>query len=154
MDSEECCQSPFVRDIAACSKVPPAYLAKIFAKLVQAGVLQSKRGFKGGTSLARPADQITLLEICDVIDGPDWNNSCLLGLEECSDARNCPTHEYWKVTRQQISAKLAEITLADMFAFEAAKRRKASRAKSRARRASESHQERTPKTSNKRPLKN
>lgn len=127
MDSEDCSNSRFVRDIAACSEVPPAYLAKIFAKLVQAGILHSKRGFSGGTSLARPPEKITLLEICNVIDGEGWNDRCLLGHADCSDVRNCPTHAFWKETRKRINDQLAGITLADVFAFEARKRKAAAR---------------------------
>ncbi len=127
MDSDECANTTYVKDIAVCSDVPPAYLAKIFAKLVQAGILQSKRGYKGGTSLARPPETITLLEITNVLDGSDWNTRCLLGLEGCSDDRNCPTHAFWKVTREAITHKLAETSLADLFAFEARKRALAKR---------------------------
>jgi Rrf2 family transcriptional regulator, iron-sulfur cluster assembly transcription factor len=121
MEATKCSHSKFVREIAACSNIPPAYLAKIFAKLVQAGILQSKRGLAGGTSLARRPEDINLLEICNVIDGEGWNQCCLLGLADCTDERNCPTHAFWKATRKRITDELAGISLADMFEFEARK---------------------------------
>lgn len=111
-------ESRFVREVAACADVPPAYLTKIFKKLVDAGILTSKRGWAGGTRLARPPEAITLLEITEAIDGKDWNRGCLLGQEYCSDERACPTHEFWKVERQAIAENLNRTTLAACIEFE------------------------------------
>jgi Rrf2 family protein len=49
--------------------VPAAYLAKQLQSLVKAGVLRATTGPRGGFRLARPADDITLLDIVDAIDG-------------------------------------------------------------------------------------
>jgi Rrf2 family protein len=49
--------------------LPNDYLVKIMNHLVIAGLLQSKRGFHGGYSLAKPAKEITLLEIIEAVDG-------------------------------------------------------------------------------------
>lgn len=111
-------QSYFVRDVARCAKVPPAYLTKVFKKLVDAEILISKRGWAGGTKLARSPDKITLLEITEAIDGVDWNKGCLLGQDFCSDERACPTHQFWKVQRLAIARQLSETTLAACIEFE------------------------------------
>ena len=50
--------------------IPIEYLFKILQPLVKANVLQSKKGPKGGYALARPAKDITLLEIIESIEGP------------------------------------------------------------------------------------
>ncbi len=110
--------SRLIREIAQDSKVPAPYLTKLLQKLAQADLVTSKRGYKGGVSLKRAASTITLLEISEAIDGRKWLGRCLLGLEECSDARACPTHEFWKHARQQIEQKLRQTTLADVVAFE------------------------------------
>jgi Rrf2 family protein len=47
-----------------------AFLLKALLPLARAGVLQSRRGPNGGYRLARPATQITLLEIVEAVDGP------------------------------------------------------------------------------------
>ncbi len=47
-----------------------AYLLKIMKEMVKANVLMSKRGPGGGYILARPAKEITLLEIIEAVDGP------------------------------------------------------------------------------------
>ncbi len=50
--------------------IPLEYLLKILQQLVRANVLRSKRGPRGGFFLARPAENITLLEIVEAVDGP------------------------------------------------------------------------------------
>lgn len=55
--------------LAAHYDVPAAYLAKQLQALVRAGLLSATTGPRGGFRLARPADQITLLQIVEALDG-------------------------------------------------------------------------------------
>ena len=50
--------------------IPLEYLLKILQQLVRANVLRSKRGPRGGFSLAKPASKISMLEIIEAVDGP------------------------------------------------------------------------------------
>jgi len=50
--------------------IPLEYLLKILQQLVKATILRSKRGPRGGFSLARPAKKITLLQVIEAVDGP------------------------------------------------------------------------------------
>ena len=50
--------------------IPLAYLLKIMKDMVKVNILRSKRGPRGGFTLARPAKEITLLEIIEVAGGP------------------------------------------------------------------------------------
>ena len=50
--------------------IPLEYLLKIMQQLVRANVLRSKRGPRGGFSLAKPTKKITMLEIIEAVDGP------------------------------------------------------------------------------------
>jgi Rrf2 family protein len=50
--------------------IPLEYLLKILQQLVRANVLHSKRGPRGGFSLARPPKKITLLQVIEAVDGP------------------------------------------------------------------------------------
>lgn len=115
--AEERCSPGFIRTIAECTGVPAPYLAKIFKRLNDAGLVASKRGYRGGVWLTRPPNQITLLDISDAVDGPAWMNACLLGPALCDDARSCPTHRFWKKERAAIRKELAALTLADMVKF-------------------------------------
>ena len=50
--------------------IPLEYLLKILQQLVRANVLRSKRGPRGGFSMAQPARKITMLQIIEAVDGP------------------------------------------------------------------------------------
>lgn len=107
----------FIRDIARLSGVPAPYLAKIIKRLNDAGIVNCKRGLRGGVWLSRPASEITLLDISHAMDGPEWLSSCLLGNAECSDARSCPAHEFWKKERAAVHDELQARTLAQVAQF-------------------------------------
>jgi len=104
--------------IADRTGVPKAYLAKILHLLARARLILAKRGYRGGFRLAREAEQISLLDIVESVDGASWIGGCLLGLEECTDERACPTHEFWKKERGRIRACLERISLRDVAKFE------------------------------------
>ncbi len=110
-------KSRLVKDIAEDTGVPAAYLAKLLKKLNDADIVASKRGYKGGTWLRRPPSEISLLEISEAIDGRKWLGRCLLGLDECTDSRACPTHEFWKATRQEIEERLRNTSLEEVRRF-------------------------------------
>ncbi|MHC4157630.1 MAG: RrF2 family transcriptional regulator [Planctomycetota bacterium] len=62
------------QDISKRYDIPVEYLLKILQQLVRANVLRSKRGPRGGFSLARPPKKITLLQIVEAVDGPMVSN--------------------------------------------------------------------------------
>jgi Rrf2 family protein len=100
--------------IARCAGIPKPYLAKIINSLVRHGLVKARRGVRGGVSLARNADEITLLEIVLAVEGEQWLGDCLLGLDECSDVATCPTHTFWLRIRGEITQELAKTTLASV----------------------------------------
>ncbi|MFO7917562.1 MAG: Rrf2 family transcriptional regulator [Anaerolineae bacterium] len=78
-----------VGDIASAEDLPSSYLAKIFQDLVKEGILRSHRGAKGGFSLERPAEDITLLEVIEAIDGPIGLCPCLVPSQGCERMDTC-----------------------------------------------------------------
>lgn len=56
--------------------VPGPYLSKHLQALTRAGVLESVPGPKGGYRLARPAQEITMLDVVEAIDGPEPAFTC------------------------------------------------------------------------------
>lgn len=106
------------QEIAARTDIPKPYLHKILHALGKAGVIQTKRGYRGGMSLSKPADQMDLFSLVEAVEGNGWMNRCLLGLSECCEERACPTHEFWSQQRKLIEEKLKSITLADVAKFE------------------------------------
>jgi Rrf2 family transcriptional regulator, cysteine metabolism repressor len=59
-----------IAELARRRQIPVQFLEQLFATLRRAGVLSSQRGVKGGYSFARPAGEITVLEIVELLDGP------------------------------------------------------------------------------------
>lgn len=107
-----------IRDIAEATGVPAPYLSKVAQRLVDLGILDSKRGYRGGVRLGVPAEELTILRIDEALDMGDSRPRCLLGGVECSDERACPAHQFWKATRMQIKERLANLTLAEVAEFE------------------------------------
>jgi Rrf2 family protein len=50
--------------------MPERFLLQILRNLVTHGILRSTRGVDGGYSLVRPADEVSLLEVIEAIEGP------------------------------------------------------------------------------------
>lgn len=101
-------------DICAGTALPRHFLAKIFQDLARRGLVHSAKGRGGGFALARPADQITLLEVVEVIDGSNALRHCVVGMARCDDSQPCPEHDQWKPIRQQIRDYLERTTLERM----------------------------------------
>ena len=58
-----------VKELAERREIPDQFLEQLFSTLRRAGLLTSHRGSKGGYTLARPADEITVLEVVQALDG-------------------------------------------------------------------------------------
>ena len=63
--------------VARARKIPERFLLKVLKPLVSARILHSVKGPNGGYRLARPASQITLLDIVEAVDGPLQGHSPL-----------------------------------------------------------------------------
>jgi Rrf2 family transcriptional regulator, iron-sulfur cluster assembly transcription factor len=100
--------------IAKCSGVPRPYLAKIIGALSRKGLVATKRGFRGGISLTRPARDISLLEIVEAVEGEQWLGNCMLGFTDCAHHFVCPTQVFWERIRGEITAMLRQTSLADL----------------------------------------
>jgi Rrf2 family protein len=63
--------------LAAAFDIPAHYLNKFLQALVRAGILASSAGVKGGFRLARKPEEITLLDVVNAIQGPEWAFRCV-----------------------------------------------------------------------------
>jgi Rrf2 family transcriptional regulator, iron-sulfur cluster assembly transcription factor len=103
-----------VRDVARCAKIPKPYLSKVLNALGRSGLIRAKRGYLGGVILARPAEEISVLEVAEAVEGKKRLWGCLLGMPECRRNVVCPTHAFWTRECKKIEAELRRITLAEM----------------------------------------
>lgn len=87
-------------------------MTRIFALLSRARLVIAVRGKNGGYRLARPASEITLLEVFEAIEGPLALNLCQQDPPQC-DRRDCAMRQVWHELQEQVRAALAEKTLED-----------------------------------------
>src|SRR5947209_7878305 len=58
-----------IAELARRGEIPVQFLEQLFATLRRAGLLRSQRGVKGGYSFERPANEISVLEVVELLDG-------------------------------------------------------------------------------------
>ncbi|HEY7892927.1 MAG TPA: Rrf2 family transcriptional regulator [Solirubrobacteraceae bacterium] len=109
-------------EIAEHDGLPLAYLEHLVARLRKAGLVDSRRGSRGGYLLAREPEQITMAEIVEALEGsiapiecisqgPDGSIVCS---RESDPAHSCPTKLLWTRVRFSIISTLVQMTLADL----------------------------------------
>jgi Rrf2 family protein len=96
--------------IAEEQEIPPSFLAKIISQLSIAGLINTSRGARGGVSLARAPQEISLLDVVEAIDGPITLNECVSDPSVCSFGDNCPIHEVWCEAKAELVKKLRAST--------------------------------------------
>lgn len=109
-----------IGDIAGRQKISRTYLEQIFKKLVQAGLLQSRRGVGGGYVLSRAATDITIGDVIDAADGRRVAVAvnCLADSQnregQCEILEQCVTRHIWRQTEKLLQDYYASITIHDL----------------------------------------
>jgi Rrf2 family protein len=111
-------------EIAAHDGLPLAYLEHLVARLRKAGLVDSRRGSRGGYLLARPAGEITMAEVVEALEGSiapiecisEASDGSIVCSRESSPDHVCPTKLLWTRVRFSIVSTLRETTLADLLA--------------------------------------
>ena len=109
-------------EIAAKDGLPLAYLEHLVARLRKAGLVDSRRGSRGGYMLSRPAAQISMADVVEALEGSIAPIECIseaadgsiVCSRESSPDHICPTKLLWTRVRFSIVATLRETTLADL----------------------------------------
>jgi len=93
--------------------MPERFLLQILRVLVTHGILRSTRGVDGGYALTKPAEQISLLEVIEAIDGPlGGDNLSALGdvPDLVQDRLQSALKQVTKTARRQLEAvKLSQL---------------------------------------------
>ena len=101
-------------EIAESHDIPPKFLPQIVNALAHAGLVETVRGASGGIRLAKPACEITVGEIVEIIDGPVALNNCLIADKACSRSGDCPLAPVWERAQHAMMGVLQGTTLADL----------------------------------------
>ena len=100
-------------ELAEFTKVPANYLAKVLQLLSKADLVSGRRGVGGGYQLARPAAEITLLDVINAIDPIRPITSCPLGLEN-HGGQLCALHKKLDEAARTMIGVFEGITLMDI----------------------------------------
>jgi len=95
--------------------VPPYYLSKIMKDLVAGGLVRSHVGSKGGFSLARPPDKITIKDVYETVEHPLVLMECLeRGERYCAYCSVCTQISIWERAQSLLANYLATISIGDI----------------------------------------
>ena len=100
--------------VAEDQRIPASFLAKIISQLSIAGLLHTSRGARGGVTLAREPQDISLLEVVEAIDGPIQLNECVGDENECSFEDGCPLRSVWSDAQNDLVARLKKTNFAQL----------------------------------------
>jgi FeS assembly SUF system regulator len=89
-------------------------VSKILKILVNAKVLVSTRGMKGGYVLARSPELISVADVISALEGPIALTECSISHEGCEQASGCGISGNWGLINKAIQNALEAVTLADM----------------------------------------
>jgi len=103
------------RGLAVISRLPVPTVSKILKTLLQSGLLDSHRGIKGGYSLRREPNQISLAEIVSALEGPLALTECSMDIGGiCGLEPSCPIKDNQRIINQVIRGALAQVMLSDL----------------------------------------
>ena len=102
------------REVAAGTQIPAPMVSKILKSLARGGLLVSHRGAKGGYSLARQPEQITVPQMIAALEGPIGLTECTVHPGACPQELSCHVREPWQRINQAVRDALSRITLADL----------------------------------------
>lgn len=102
--------------IAEEQNIPAGFLQKVMRALTKGEVIKSYRGIDGGFALAKSADEISLLDIITIMEGPIDLQRCLKDHELCSKscAPQCPVHSTLAVIQRDFIQSLKKVNFATM----------------------------------------
>jgi Rrf2 family protein len=100
-----------VRQVATERGIPPAFLPRIMADLARGGLVEATPGRTGGYRLARPAAEISLLDIIDAVDPNVRRRTCVLRGGPCQLNGVCSVHDVFATVQIGVIETLGRATL-------------------------------------------
>jgi len=103
-----------LKDIARRQQISLSYLEHLIAPLIAGGIVRSTRGARGGISLAKPADEIGLGEVIQLVEGSIAPAECVMNPESCPRSGTCAARDLWVEVKDAINGVLGSITLKEL----------------------------------------
>ena len=102
------------REVAMESQLPLPMVRKVLKLLAREGLLVSHRGAKGGYSLARQGERISIAEIVRAMEGPLAMTECIEAPGECRHEPVCELRTSWPRINEIVFQALNSMTLSDL----------------------------------------
>ena len=102
------------REVANDVDLPFPVVGKILKSLARRGMLESRRGSKGGYALRRNPHDVSVADMVCALEGPVALTECNVGPQLCQHEQTCPVRDPWHVINRVVEVALSKITLADL----------------------------------------
>ena len=109
------------REIAGGERLPGDYVEQILLRLRRAGLVNSTRGARGGYSLARPPEEISVREVIAASELGTFDLHCVshpVGEERCAESQSCSIRPVWMMLQRKIDDVLESVHLGDLLVDE------------------------------------
>ncbi len=109
------------RDVAAREKLPGDYVEQILLRMRRAGIVNSTRGARGGYSLARTPEEITVRDVIKASELTTFDLHCVshpVDAGRCAEAENCSIRPVWMLLQKRIDEVLEGVRLSDLLSDE------------------------------------
>jgi len=102
-------------ELAEATRLPLPTVKKLLKLLSRNGLLESRRGVNGGYLMARTAEQISLKDMLDAVEGPLVLAGCVDGSHEICDLEpTCHVAPRWNIVNDTIERVLSRVLLSEM----------------------------------------
>ncbi|MDD3264395.1 MAG: Rrf2 family transcriptional regulator [Dehalococcoidales bacterium] len=103
-----------LKKIAEIDCISIMYLQKLATPLISGGILNATRGMNGGVWLAKPAGEIKLSEVVNLLEGSVAPVDCLQEHSDCQRLSYCVAREIWLELKQAMDDVLENTTIGDL----------------------------------------
>jgi len=102
------------RDLSGEAKLPLPTVSKILKLLARHGLLEAHRGVRGGFTLSRKPDAITMATVINALEGPIGVTDCCAPASGCGIENSCIVKSNWMKINRVVFGALDRVTLAEM----------------------------------------
>jgi len=105
------------REIAELERLPADYVEQILLRLRRANLVRSTRGARGGYTLARRSEEISIRDVIEASEMTTFDLHCEshpVGEERCSTSHSCSIRPVWMLLQRKIDDVLSGVFLSDL----------------------------------------
>ncbi len=102
------------RELASRVELPVPVVSKILKALARGGLIESQRGAKGGYSMTRRPEELSVAAMIAALDGPVAITECNVGPQLCEHEGSCAVRAPWQRINRVVEVALSRVTLRDL----------------------------------------